>query len=117
MDEEEMMMQQMSNAPQPAMPSMEGASMPSPMNDMPPEAVSRLMKPSEEIGAVLMARISNMSPEDLRMLDQAISPDVIQILMKLLPELAQIIQRVGEQNAPPTSPMPQDRQMGALGGM
>jgi len=92
-------------------PAMDTA-MPMPSSGgMPPEAVQRLMQPSQEIGAVLMARISNMAPEELRMLDQAITPDVIQVLMKLLPELAQIIEQVGGQNPP--SPPP----MGALGGM
>lgn len=91
-------------------PAMDTA-MPMANGGMPPEAVQRLMQPSQEIGAVLMARISNMAPEELRMLDRAITPDVIQVLIKLLPELAQIIEQVGGQNPP--SPPP----MGALGGM
>ena len=95
----------------PPMPDMQGANMPNPMRQMPREAIQRLMQPSQEIGAVLMARISNMAPEELRMLDRAITPDVIQVLIKLLPELAQIIEQVGGQNPP--SPPP----MGALGGM
>ena len=78
---------------------------------MPPEATARLMQPSQEIGAVLMARISNMSPDELRMLDSAISPEVIRVLIKLLPELAQIIEQVGAGGA---REMPQ---RGALGGM
>ena len=96
------------------MPPMEGGEMP-PMEGggamMPPEAIARLMQPSQEIGAVLMARISNMSPDELRMLDSAISPEVIRVLIKLLPELAQIIEQVGAGGA---REMPQ---RGALGGM
>ena len=91
-------------------PAMDTA-MPMAKGGLPPEAIQRLMQPSQEIGAVLMARISNMAPEELRMLDRAITPDVIQVLIKLLPELAQIIEQVGGQNPP--SPPP----MGALGGM
>ena len=70
------------------------------------------MQPSQEIGAVLMARISNMSPDELRMLDSAISPEVIRVLIKLLPELAQIIEQVGAGGAREMQP-----QRGALGGM
>jgi hypothetical protein len=96
------------------MPPMQGGEMP-PMEGggamMPPEATARLMQPSQEIGAVLMARISNMSPDELRMLDSAISPEVIRVLIKLLPELAQIIEQVGAGGA---REMPQ---RGALGGM
>ena len=88
------------------MPPMEGGGA-----MMPPEATARLMQPSQEIGAVLMARISNMSPDELRMLDSAISPEVIRVLIKLLPELAQIIEQVGAGGA---REMPQ---RGALGEM
>tara|TARA_R100000742_G_C4276814_1_gene98156 strand:- start:2009 stop:2311 length:303 start_codon:yes stop_codon:yes gene_type:complete len=76
---------------------------------MPAEAVKRLMQPSEEIQAVLIARISNMAPEELRMLDSAITPDVARVLMKLLPELREIIAQIGQ--------APQRPPMGALGGM
>ena len=76
---------------------------------MPAEAVKRLMQPSEEIQAVLLARISNMAPEELRMLDSAITPDVARVLMKLLPELREIIAQIGQ--------APQRPPMGALGGM
>ena len=78
-------------------------------NRMPAEAVKRLMQPSEEIQAVLIARISNMAPEELRMLDSAITPDVARVLMKLLPELREIIAQIGQ--------APQRPPMGALGGM
>ena len=83
------------------------------MRQLPPEAQQRLMQPSQEIGAVLLARISLMSPEELKTLDEAITPQTARVLMKLLPELEQIIQQVGNQQ-----PQPQPQQdMGALGGM
>ena len=78
-------------------------------NRMPAEAVQRLMQPSEEIQAVLIARISNMAPDELKMLDSAITPDVARVLMKLLPELREIIAQIGQ--------APQRPPMGALGGM
>ena len=85
---------------------------PNVMQQMPPEAHMRLMQPSEEVGAVLLARLSNMSSEELRMLDAAITPDVAGVLMKLLPELQQIISQVGSQQQAPRQP-----QMGALSNM
>ena len=81
-----------------------------PMADMamPPEAVQNLMQPSEEMQAVLLARISNMAPQELQMLDSAITPEVANVLMKLLPELGQIINQIGGQAEP---------EMGALGSI
>ena len=105
------MAEEMNMEERPPMPSMEGANMQRPSQELPPEAVAQLMKPSQEIGAVLVARLSNMAPEELRMLDAAITPDVASVLMKLLPELQQIISQVGGQQSP-TEP-----EMGALSGM
>jgi len=105
---EEMNMDAMGERP--PMPEMDGANM---VRQMPQEARARLMQPSEEIGAVLVARIANMEREELRMLDQAITPDVARVLIKLLPELQQIISQMSQapQQAAP------EEQMGALGGM
>ena len=83
---EEMNMDEMGERP--PMPEMDGANM---VRQMPQEARARLMQPSEEIGAVLVARIANMEREELRMLDKAITPDVARVLVKLLPELQEII--------------------------
>ena len=123
--EEEMMMEEAMMGERPPLPNMEGANMPSmeganmPREDllegMPPEARGALMEPDEEIEIVLMSRIANMSPEDLALLDRAITPDVAQVLMKVLPELGEIIDKVqGEME----QPMPMEEPaMGALGGM
>ena len=83
--------------------------------DMPDQAKMRLMQPSDEISAVLVSRLTNMSPEELRALDSAITPDVARVLMKLLPELRQLIEQVagGQQQ----QRMPEEGQMGALAGM
>ena len=110
---EEMNMDEMGERP-PMMPAMEGANMQrNPAAQMPQEAVTRLMQPSEEIGAVLVARIANMEREELRMLDKAITPDVARVLVKLLPELQEIISQMAQS---PQQAAPED-QMGALGGM
>ena len=127
--EEEMMMEEAMMGERPPIPNMEGANMPSmeganmPREDllegMPPEARGALMEPDEEIEVVLMSRIANMSPEDLALLDRAITPDVAQVLMKVLPELGEIIDKVqGEMQEPMMQePMMQEPPMGALGGM
>ena len=97
----------------PPIPEMEGANMPRERmpERMPPESVERLMRPSEEIGAVLVARLSNMSPEELRMLDSAITPQVAQVLMRLLPELAELVAQIDQGG------QGEDAMMGALGSM
>jgi|TARA_B110000977_G_C11001259_1_gene463923 hypothetical protein len=127
--EDEMMMEEAMMGERPPIPNMEGANMPSmeganmPRQDllegMPPEARGALMEPDEEIEIVLMSRIANMSPEDLALLDRAITPDVAQVLMKVLPELGEIIDKVqGEMQEPMMQePMMQEPPMGALGGM
>jgi hypothetical protein len=87
--------------------------------NMPPEARQNLMSPSESIQTVLMARLTEMTPEELRMLDAAITPDVVKVLMKLLPELAELIRAVesgsGQPEQAPEENLPAD--MGALGNV
>ena len=97
----------MANMPDRQMPEREMQA-----NNMPEEAKARLMQPSDEISAVLMSRLTNMSPEELRSLDSAITPEVARVLMKLLPELRRLIEQVAGQS----QQMPRE-QMGALGGM
>ena len=107
------------------MPDMAGANMnaENPMQNLPPEAQASLLEPNEEIGAMLVARLSAMSPQELQMIDKVITPEVAQVLTKLLPELQELIAAVeggGEQmaQAPQQAPMPQQAPpMGALGGM
>ena len=117
------------------MPNMAGANMSvdNPMRNLPPEAMKNLLKPDEEIAAMLVARLSAMSEQELRMLDTVITPEVAKVLMKLLPELQELIEEVGggaAQQAPQAAQQAQqaDQQaqqaapqasppMGALGGM
>ena len=123
----------------PQMPSMDGANMqdmPMPedmpmseeqmdMTQLPPEAIEQLMRPSEEIGAVLMARLVNMSQDELAMLDSAITPEIANVLKRLLPELTAIIEQIdsGEMMPEEQMMMPEEQMMmaeeevGALGSM
>ena len=111
------------------MPDMAGANMNSenPMRNLPPEAKKNLLQPDEEIAAMLVARLSAMSEQELAMLDTVITPEVAQVLMKLLPELQELIAAV-EGGAAQPAPAPRQApraapqaapgpQMGALGGM
>tara|TARA_R110000803_G_scaffold161279_1_gene225015 strand:- start:8 stop:304 length:297 start_codon:yes stop_codon:yes gene_type:complete len=93
--------------------NMEGANM-DPLSAMDPEARQMMMQADEDIAAVLLARLANMSPEELQSLDSAITPAVASVLMKLLPELGQIIDAVTSEGEMPEQG---EMQMGALGGM
>ena len=108
------------------MPNMNGANMSAdnPMRNLPPEAQKNLLQPDEEIAAMLVARLAAMSEQELAMLDTVITPEVAQVLMKLLPELQELIAAVEGGGAPQEAPMPRQApqeapapQMGALGGM
>ncbi len=100
----------------PEMPEMRGANMRQekrPQKDM--------GKASPEIAAALVQRLGSMSEQELAMLDSVISPEVAQVLMKLLPELAELIAAIeggaGGGQAPMPRQMASEEQMGALGGM
>ena len=90
---------------------------------MPPEANEVIMRPSEGIKNALYMRLTNMTPEELRMLDKAITPEVGSVLVKLLPEMQQLIEMVEqsgvgdamEEDQMGMGDMPKD--MGALGNM
>ncbi len=87
------------------------------------EAQQRVMNSSKTVASVLMSRLMEMSPEELQMLDKAITPDVAGVLIKLLPELKDIIEAVetgGVADAMPEDQMMDDgmpEEMGALGKM
>ena len=90
-----------------------GASM-APLAAMPAEQRQMMMQADEDIAAVLLARLANMSADELKKLDDAITPAVAAVLMKLLPELKQIIDQVaGEESMPERKP----NNMGALSSM
>jgi hypothetical protein len=109
MPQEDMMMMPQDMMPQDMMPQ---DMMPQdPMAEMPQEARDAVMQPSEELALVLMARLSNMAPEELQMLDTVITPEVARVLVRLLPELAEII------NSIEGTPAEMQEQIGALSSM
>ena len=83
-------------------------------------ATKNLMSADPDIQTVLVSRLSQMSPEELRVMDKALTPEVASILMKLLPELRQLIDLIGQQpQEKPQENMQDDmpKDMGALGNM
>ena len=86
---------------------------------MPKDAKDAMMSPSEGIKNALFMRLSNMTPEELQMLDRAITPEVASVLIKLLPEMQQLIEMVeqgGVEDAMEEDQM-MPTEMGALGNM
>ena len=84
--------------------------------EMPEEARQNLMSSSEDIKDVLMLRLPEMTADELQRLDKAITPEVIDVLLKLLPELKMLIDAVaGMERGQEDEMMP--KQMGALGNM
>ncbi len=87
------------------------------------EAKQKIMNSSKTVASVLMSRLMEMSPSELQMLDKAITPDVASVLIKLLPELKDIIEAVeqgGVADAMPEDQMMDDGmpgEMGALGNI
>ena len=99
------------------------------VNIEPPNEEVRKMifNPSEEMQTVLMTRLAEMTEEELNALDEAITPKVMNVLMKFLPELEVLISRIAEVREQPeqeepveeTKPMekdemPPEETMGAL---
>jgi len=85
------------------------------------EARKMIFNPSEEMQTVLMMRLAEMSEEELNALDEAISPKVMKVLMKFLPELGMLIEKIGDmkQGEEPMmeeqrEEMPPEETMGAL---
>lgn len=77
---------------------------------MGPEAAQMMLQADPEIQVVLLSRLESLTPQELQALDRAIDSETAKILMKLLPELEQLINQIGgaQQRAP---------QQGALAGM
>ena len=91
------------------------------------EARKMIFNPSEEMQTVLMTRLAEMTEEELNALDEAITPKVMNVLTKFLPELEMLISRIGEMKQEPQEemqepmseqmekrPMPPEEEMGAL---
>ena len=93
------------------------------------DARQKIMGSSKTVASILMSRLMEMTPEELQMLDKAITPDVAQVLIKLLPELKDLIEAVEQGGVGDAMPEDQEmmmdkeedddmpKDMGALGSM
>ena len=90
------------------------------------EARTMIFNPSEEMQTVLMTRLAEMTEEELNALDEAITPKVMNVLTKFLPELEMLISKIGEMKEEPQEEMqepmeqreiPPEETMGALKGI
>jgi hypothetical protein len=69
-------------------PGMEPVSM---AESVGPQGMQAMLAPDEGIQMILLARMEALSPSELEALDAAITPETASILMKLLPELGELI--------------------------
>ena len=60
--------------------------------EMGPEAAQMMMQPDEEVRIILLSRLESMTPEELQALDRAIDGNTARVLLKLLPELQDLIE-------------------------
>ena len=101
------------------------ANVPPSAKEMPQEALTTLMRPSKEIQAVLLARLSALDESELAQLDQVITPEVISVVVKFLPELGEIITAVADMSpdgtmqgmSQPVEDGGMPTEMGALGNV
>ena len=76
-------------------PGMEPVSM---AESVGPQGMQAMLAPDEGIQMILLARMEALSPPELEALDAAITPETASILMKLLPELGELINAYGGPN-------------------
>jgi hypothetical protein len=74
------------------------------------DASQAMMQPDDDIRIVVMSRLESLTPDELRKLDSLIDGESARILMKILPELEDVINMVASQ-------VQQQPQMGALAQM
>ena len=74
-----------------------------------PEISQMMMQADPDIQVVLLSRLESLTPQELQALDRAIDAETAKVLLKLLPELEELINAIGGQQQAP--------QQGALAGM
>ena len=66
---------------------------------MGPDNAQALNQPDDEIRVIIMSRLESLAPEELQKLDQMIDGESARILLKILPELEDVINMIVEQSA------------------
>ena len=80
-------------------------------DEMGAEAAGMMMQPDDEVRVILLSRLESMTPEELKALDRAIDGASARVLLKLLPELQDLIETSMSRKAAG------GQQGGALAGM
>ena len=63
---------------------------------MPEGAPQAMMQPDDDIRVVLLARLEMMQPEELQALDRLIDGQLARVILKLLPELKDVVDKMAE---------------------
>lgn len=73
------------------------------------------MESNDQFRGMLVERLATLTPEEKQMLDGAITPQVAEVLSKVLPELGDIIAQVAQASveSAPSGALPTDEMMGA----
>lgn len=70
---------------------------PSINQSMDSDAVQLMMQPDDDMRVVLLSRLEQLTPEELKTLDTMIDGNSARVLLKLLPELEQVIDMIASQ--------------------
>jgi hypothetical protein len=76
---------------------------------MGPESAQAMLQPDPEVRVIVMSRLETLTPQELQKLDSMIDGESARILLKILPELEDVIGMIAGQ-AQAQQPQP----MGAL---
>lgn len=57
-----------------------------------PEAIAAVMQPDPEIKVIMLIRLEQLSREELQLLDKIIDGNSARVLLKILPELNELIE-------------------------
>ena len=64
---------------------------------MGPDAANMMMQADDDMRVVLLSRLESLTPEELQTLDTMIDGNSARVMLKLLPELQQVIEMIAAQ--------------------
>ena len=72
---------------------------------MGPEGSQAMLQPDPEVRVIVMSRLETLTPQELQKLDSMIDGESARILLKILPELEDVIGMIAGQAQQPPQPM------------
>ena len=72
---------------------------------MGPESAQAMLQPDPEVRVIVMSRLETLTPQELQKLDSMIDGERARILLKILPELEDVIGMIAGQAQQPPQPM------------